>query len=189
MLRIISGKFRHRLLEVPQSENCRPTMDKIREAVFSSISNDVPNCTFLDLFSGSGAIGIEALSRGAKKVVFNEIDPSTLRTLRKNVSTYDPHFETCVILKKDWQQALIGLSGRGEIFDIVYLDPPYQMAEAVNKQAIEMMRDSGLLSSTAIVIAEQTINPEPIDGFTLRIHKYGRKILGTYKLGQEEEDK
>lgn len=68
MLRIISGKFRHRLLEVPQSKNCRPTMDKIREAVFSSISNDVPNCTFLDLFSGSGAIGIEALSRGAKKL-------------------------------------------------------------------------------------------------------------------------
>lgn len=71
-------------------------------------------------------------------------------------------------LKKDWQQALIGLSGRGEVFDIVYLDPPYQMAEAVNKQAIEMMRDSGLLSPTAIVIAEQTINPEPVDGFTLK---------------------
>lgn len=180
MLRIIAGKFRHRQLEVPQEETCRPTMDKVREAVFSSIANDIPNCTFLDLFAGSGACGIEALSRGAKKVVFNESDSSTLRTLRKNVTTYDPHFESCVILKKDWKQALIGLSGRGETFDVVYLDPPYEMSDC-NREAIIMMKDSGLLSPDAIIIAEQTKEPLPIDGFILKIHKYGRKYIGSYR--------
>lgn len=180
MLRIISGEFRHRLLEVPQAETCRPTMDKVREAVFSSINTEVPNSIFLDLFAGSGAIGIEALSRGAKKVVFNEIDASTLRTLRKNVGTYDPAHQKTVILKKDWEQALIGLSGRGEVFDLIYLDPPYEMSE-VNAKAIEMMRDSGMLSPTAICIAEQTEEPKDIEGFSLKVHKYGRKYIGTYR--------
>lgn len=160
-------------------------MDKVREAVFSSIANDVPHCTFLDLFAGSGAIGLEALSRGARKVIFNEKDPVTGRTLRKNVSTFDPRLESTTMLKKDWEQALIGLSARGEKIDIVYLDPPYEMSE-VNKKAIEMMRDEGLLNETAIAIAEQTTEPEPIDGFELKIHRYGRKYVGTYRRGDTE---
>lgn len=185
MLRIIAGRFRHRTLEVPQSEGCRPTMDKVREAVFSSIGNDVPHCVFLDLFAGSGAVGLEAFSRGAKKVIFNEKDPVTLRTLRKNVSIFDPRFENTVILKKEWEQALIGLSGRGETIDIVYLDPPYEMSQ-VNEQAIRMMCDNGLLGETAIAIAEQTEEPKPIEGFTLKIHRYGRKYVGTYRKGDTE---
>lgn len=185
MLRIIAGEFRHRLMEIPPSENCRPTMDKVREAVFSSINSEVPNSMFLDLFAGSGAIGIEALSRGARKIVFNEVDPSTFRTLRKNVETYDPSHQKTVLLKKDWEQALISLSGRGEAFDLVYLDPPYEMGE-INAKAIERMRDSGMLSPLARCIAEQTEEPKPIEGFTLKIHRYGRKYIGTYKRKEKE---
>lgn len=185
MLRIIAGKFRHRLLEVPFSEACRPTMDKVREAVFSSLSNDVPNACFLDLFAGSGAIGIEAISRGAKKVFFNEPDPSTYRTLRKNVSTYDPSFKSSVLLKKDWHQALIGLSGRGEVFDVVYLDPPYEMGREVNEKAILFLKEEGLLSPGGVAVAEQLEEPEEIEGFTLRVHRYGRKFVGAYR---REED-
>lgn len=178
MIRIIAGEFRHRTLKIPEAETCRPTMDRVREAVFSSIREKVPNSSFLDLFAGSGAVGLEALSRGAKKVIFNEIDKGTLRTLTQNVLTFDPKQQKTVIMRKDYVDALPFLSAKGDVFDIVYLDPPYALQK--NKEIIEAMVNQGLLAKGALAVAEQTEEPEPIEGFALKIHKYGKKYIGTY---------
>ena len=180
MIRIISGQFRHRHLEIPESEECRPTMDKIREAVFSSIADQVERSAFLDLFAGSGAVGLEAYSRGDKRVVFNEKNTQIMRTLTRNIDTFDPERAVCTTIKKDYSDCLTQLASRGLTFDLVYLDPPYALQ--VNTQIIQRLRSDGLLNPGATVIAEQTTEPEEIEGFTLKAKKYGKKHVGFYTL-------
>lgn len=180
MLRIIAGEFRHRQLAIPDVETCRPTMDKIREAVFSSISEKVIGSEFLDLFAGSGAIGIEALSRGAKEVYLNEKDPKVMKYLSKNVLTFDPVQRKTILMKKDYNDCLNHLAGKGKVLDIVYLDPPYELKE--NQNILITLRKLGLLKPGSIVLAEQLESPIEMEGFNLKIHKYGRKFIGTYTL-------
>ncbi len=179
MLRIIGGEFRHRRLAIPDAEVSRPTMDKVREAVFSSIREKVPNAVFLDLFAGSGAVGLEALSRGASFVYFNEKDGRVLKVLLKNAETFDPERSKTVIMRKDYLDALRFLSGKGRTFDIVYLDPPY--AIKTNAATIAFLNQANLLNAGALVIAEQTDMPVAIAGFALKTHKYGRKFIGVYE--------
>ena len=180
MIRIIGGEFRHRHLEIPQSEDCRPTMDKIRESVFSSLGEKVINSTFLDLFAGSGAVGLEALSRGARKVVFNEKSSQTMRTLVKNIDLFDKDRERCTTIKKDYNDAITQLAGRGVVFDIVYLDPPYALD--VNDQIIERLKETGLIVPGSVVVSEQQKPLEEIPGFLLKAKKYGKKHVGMYTL-------
>lgn len=180
MIRIIGGEFRHRTLKLPADPDiCRPTMDKVREAVFSSLREDVPACHFLDLFAGSGAVGLEALSRGAAKVVFNEKDSKIIRVLTENIRTFDPNYEKCVSLKKDWSDALIQLARKNDVFDVVYLDPPYALD--INPQIIARMSELGLLAPDAVVVAEQNTPLAEIDGFVLKAKKYGKKNVGIYR--------
>jgi len=178
MIRIISGEFRHRQLSIPDSENCRPTMDKVREAVFSSLAEKVINSTFLDLFAGSGAIGLEALSRGAKKVFFNEKDSKVMKYLSKNVLLLDPSQSKTIIIKKDYIDCINHLAQKNNVFDIVYLDPPYDLKENVN--IIVKLKELKLIKPGSIVVAEQVDVPNEIESFSLKIHKYGRKYIGTY---------
>lgn len=180
MIRIIGGEFRHRHLEIPQSEDCRPTMDKVREAVFSSLGEKVINSSFLDLFAGSGAVGLEALSRGAKRVVFNEKNTQIMRTLTRNIDTFDPARRVCTTIKKDYGDCLTQLASRGLTFDVVYLDPPYALQ--VNAQIIQRLASDGLLEPGAVVIAEQTSELAEIPGFTLKAKKYGKKHVGIYTM-------
>lgn len=180
MIRIVAGEFRHRVLTVPDVETCRPTMDKVREAAFSSLQEKVINSTFLDLFAGSGAIGLEALSRGAKRVFFNEKDPKVMKYLSKNVLLLDPKQEKTIILKKDYNDCLTHLANKGNVFDIVYLDPPYDMKE--NSNIIQQMIKLSLIKPGSIVLVEQIDKPIELPSFALKIHKYGRKFVGTYTL-------
>lgn len=180
MIRIIGGEFRHRHLAIPEVEGCRPTMDKVREAVFSSLGEKVIGSTFLDLFAGSGAVGIEALSRGAEKVIFNEKNPQVLRYLNTNVSEFDPDRKKTLVLRKDYSDCLRYLASRGFRFDVVYLDPPYEMN--VNRDIATRMRDEGLLAEGAIVIFEEERDLEELDGFSLKAKRYGHKRIGFYTL-------
>lgn len=180
MLRIIGGEFRHRKLALPEVETSRPTMDKVREAVFSSIHEKVPNSVFLDLFAGSGAVGLEALSRGSSKVFFNEIDRKVQKTLVKNILTFDSERKSTVLLSKDYADAIRYLSDKGQKFDIVYMDPPYSFGEI--SKIVTSLYQNGLLNPKALAIVEETIEPVSLPNFVLKVHRYGKKYIGTYEL-------
>ncbi len=124
-MRIIGGELKGRKLFRPEDEGVRPTSDKVRGAIFSTIAPDIVDAAFLDGFAGSGAMGIEAVSRGAKHATFLDINPKSIALTKKNV--YNCHIEDkCCVLKLDFFKFLDETTAK---FDIIFIDPPYAMAE------------------------------------------------------------
>jgi len=123
-LRIIAGEFRGRRLKTPKGKQVRPTSDRVREAVFSILAQHVRGARVLDLFAGTGALGLEALSRGAESVVFVEQNRETAQILRSNLTRCAVRQKSCV-LQQDVLRALGTLSRQGARFDLVFMDPPY----------------------------------------------------------------
>ena len=121
-MRIVAGKYRGRTLLAFDGDKIRPTSDKARESLFNILQLKVPNAKFLDLFCGTGAMGIEALSRGAKKVVFNDFSRESLTLLKKNLEK--------VKVEEDYEivnfDAVNFLRNTTEKFDVIFLDPPYK---------------------------------------------------------------
>lgn len=182
MLRIIGGKYRRRQLKIPSSTTTRPTMDKIREAVFSSLNFDIANSVFLDLFAGSGAVGLEALSRGSSKVYMNELDRNVYKILLDNVRAIDEE-KKVILSKMDYVQCLNSMKNNGVMLDIVYLDPPYRMK--ITKDILHYLHENNMLNPSALVILEALEVPEEIEGFELKTYKYGSKYIGKYRLNKE----
>jgi len=120
--RIIGGKFRGKKLVGMSNEKTRPTKDKVREAIFNIIGNKIRDATALDVFAGSGAMGIEAISRGAKHVTFNDIDSEAIKVIKQNLSAIK--VENVLVFQKDYYALLSILPDK---YDIVFLDPPYDM--------------------------------------------------------------
>ncbi|QDF64908.1 16S rRNA (guanine(966)-N(2))-methyltransferase RsmD [Mycoplasma nasistruthionis] len=149
MLRIVAGKFRHLQITQPDLKTTRPTMDKVREAIFSSIQFELPNAVFLDLFAGSGAFAIEAISREAKAAIAVENNKETFSILRENVlktksnQLFDLHYKGALDYLKISKQK----------FDIVFIDPPYVEYELINQCLIEL-KQRDLLSENFTVIIE-----------------------------------
>ena len=182
-MRVIAGSHRGRRLSGPQGTTLRPTSDKVREAIFSILGTQVSGGRFLDLYAGTGAIGIEALSRGASAVTFVESDPSAMQLLQKNLRTCQlldraqVHVgQTSTFLKrKDWW------SGP---YDILFADPPYAALDEIDI-LIHAWRP-GLLSEHAAVIIEQDSRvelPASIDHATLvRRYQYGDTALYLYSV-------
>lgn len=176
MIRIISGTYKGRYLNIPDSKTTRPTTDKVKQAVFSIISNYIKDATFLDLFAGSGSIGIEAISRGAKKTYLNEKDFKAFKIIVKNIDSLDIDSSSYQLCNKDYRLFL--KKYKDVLFDIIYLDPPYRFK--VNQDIIKYMSDNDLLSSNAIIISEQDNKNAPLDGFIFKEYKYGEKFVGIY---------
>lgn len=145
-MRIISGIYRGRRLPELKEEGVRPTLDRVRENLFNILSTKVKDCAFLDLFSGSGAIGFEALSRGASRVVFCERSQKIASHIRKSAEMLNisPEIYVC-----DYKVAISRL--KGDVFDIVYLDPPYDYEE---KDVLKALSDSEILNSDTQIIYE-----------------------------------
>jgi 16S rRNA (guanine966-N2)-methyltransferase len=124
-MRIIGGEFRSRLIEIPKGVEIRPTQDKVRQAIFNVLGNDLTGLNVLELFAGSGAFGIEAISRGARYVTFVDNNSICIKTIRKNLESLgveDGKFELI------WANALSILSRlekEGNAYDLIFLDPPY----------------------------------------------------------------
>ena len=136
-MRVIAGTARHMVLTAPEGKDTRPTQDGIRETLFNILQMDTAGSVFLDLCAGSGAIGIEALSRGAKKAYFAELSPKALKHLIKNLET-TKFTDKAVVLKSD---VIVSFSRiREEEADIIYLDPPYEsgLYEPVLKELLKM---------------------------------------------------
>ncbi len=163
-MRIVAGKYRHRLIEYPNdAEHIRPTKDRIREALFSSLG-DISHLTVLDLYAGSGAMGIEAISRGAEKCVFVDNNKIAFNTVKKNLNNLGiENYE--FIFANDFD-ALIKMKEKGYKFDIVILDPPYKSETYI--EVINYLINNDLCASNARIITECN---HPLDFSTISISK------------------
>lgn len=177
MIRIIAGKYKGRFLKVPDSKTTRPTMDKVRQAIFSALKDKVEDSIFLDLFAGSGSIGLEAISRGCKECYFIEKDPKTFKTLKENALSFSDDQDKIHLIFKDYRLFLKKASDVK--FDIVYLDPPYRYK--INKDIIIYLDKFSKLASEAIIISEQDNKNEEIEGFEMKEYRYGQKFVSIYR--------
>lgn len=148
-MRVIAGTARSIPLKTPKGDKTRPTIDKHKETLFNCLSDRLYDCVFVDLFSGSGGIGIEALSRGAKKAYFVENDKEALGCIRDNLAKTRLG-ERAAVLNRDVKSAVA--SGLVEKADIIFLDPPFAMhAEA---EIIPLIMEKNLLKEDGIIVAE-----------------------------------
>lgn len=180
-MRIISGRARGTKLYTLEGTTTRPTLDRVKEPLFNIINFDLQDANVLDLFAGSGALGLEAVSRGAKKVVFSENNYKAIEIVEKNISKTKFENET-ILIKKDFEKALDEIKKKDIKFDIVFLDPPYKM-NYIYKSLVKIL-DLKLLNEGAIFIVEtdepdrvhtEINNVEGISIFDER--KYGRVTL------------
>ena len=154
-MRVIAGIARSLPLKTPEGMDTRPTTDRIKETLFNILQNDVPGSVFLDLYAGSGGIGIEASSRGAKKVYFIENAPGAIACIGQNV-TFTKFMEKAVILKQD---AVAGLSlVRESHVDIVFLDPPY--GEGQDRRVLQALRNMPYIDEETLIIVEEKLDAD-----------------------------
>lgn len=171
-MKITSGKYKFRNIEVPKG--IRPTTGKVREAVFSMIAQWLPEAEVLDLFAGSGAMGLEALSRGAARCTFAEADRRNMKVLQGNIHNCEAEGLSRVI-GGDYASAIERMAGDRQkpVFDVVILDPPYDRVEYYGT-ALDLLQQNGLISDSCIVICE---------------HLYDNKLLDTYGNLQKIKEK
>ncbi|WP_330404487.1 16S rRNA (guanine(966)-N(2))-methyltransferase RsmD [Vallitalea okinawensis] len=182
-LRVISGTAKSIQLVTPEGNKTRPTTDRIKETLFNMINFDLPGATFLDLFSGSGAMGIEALSRGAKKVVFIDNHHEALACIQQNLNK-TKLFDKATVVQGDVVNKLQYLGDQGENFDIIFMDPPYK-SDLID-QSLSLIRDNHLLNDQGFIIVEHSsedfISEE---GFNIYKEKKYKTTTMTF-LSQEE---
>lgn len=148
-MRVIAGTARRLLLKTPEGMDTRPTTDRIKETLFNMLMPYLSGAVFLDLFSGSGGIGIEAISRGAKKVYFVENSQKAVNCITDNVE-HTRFEEQAVILKQDVFAALRG-SIRDDV-DVIFMDPPYN--QQYEKKALEILRDASYVTEETLIVIE-----------------------------------
>ncbi|MDD4110600.1 MAG: 16S rRNA (guanine(966)-N(2))-methyltransferase RsmD [Clostridia bacterium] len=189
-MRIIAGKFKGRKIDFVSNEKTRPTADMVREAFFCKIQFEITNSTFLDLFAGSGSIGLEALSRGAKIVYFVENDRKNYEIIKTNLKKlYGEDYEnyakeqgqTIHLILSDFSKFLDNIKlNSGNKFDFVYIDPPYE--SEYYKLALEKLKNNKLITNESMVICEGR-SPLTFENYKLISQKkYGIKILSYLKF-------
>ena len=178
-MRVITGKARGIQLKTPDGMLTRPTADRVKEALFSIINFDIPNAAVLDLFGGTGQLGIEALSRGAKRGVFVDAREEACRLIRENLRRTKLTQES-VVVRSDYMQFLNRCTER---FAIIFLDPPY--AETYLENAIKRIAEIDILQTDGIIVAERPVGKElpwEFDGYQRsKDYKYGKTLLTIYR--------
>ncbi len=158
MVRIIAGTARGRKLETLEGMETRPTLDRVKEAVFGSLQFRIPYAAVLDLFAGSGNLGLEAASRGAKRVVLNDRNPACIAIIRRNIETLG-FSGVARTMNLDYASAIDRLSEEGEAFDMAFLDPPYR--EGLSEDAVRRLFGSHLILPGGIVVLEHAADLPP----------------------------
>ena len=178
-MRVITGKARGVQLKTPDGMTTRPTADRVKEALFSIIQFEVPMARVLDLFGGTGQLGIEALSRGAKSAVFVDAGEPACRLIKENLRRTKMESDAKVI-RADY---LDYLKRCRETFDIIFLDPPY--AEVFLENALKCITEIDILQSGGIIVTERPLEKElpwEFEGFTRsKDYKYGKTVLTIYR--------
>jgi len=152
-MRIIAGTARSLPLKTIDGVDTRPTTDRIKETLFNMLQQEVPSAYFLDLFAGSGQIGLEALSRGAKFAVFVENNKKAAACIEDNIR-FTKFSEQSKLISSDVMTALRSLEGKYQ-FDIIFMDPPYN--QELEKQVLTFLKDSSLVHEDTLIIAEASL--------------------------------
>ncbi|MDD2337321.1 MAG: 16S rRNA (guanine(966)-N(2))-methyltransferase RsmD [Geobacteraceae bacterium] len=153
-MRVIGGSSRGRRLQTPRGLSIRPTSDKVKESLFNilaGILGPLDECAVLDIFAGTGNLGIEALSRGAKSAVFVDNSRESTTIIAKNLSSTGFRDRSRVILK-DFCQALGMLESAGDVFQLIFFDPPYQ--KGLTERCLEQLRKSSIIDGQTVIVAE-----------------------------------
>ena len=155
-MRIIAGTARSLPLRAPEGMDTRPTSDQIKETLFNMLQYDIPGCYFLDLFAGSGQIGLESLSRGGEYSVFVENNRKAAKCIEENIK-FTKFDKNARLVVSDVVSALYTLEGKYK-FDIVFMDPPYD--KLLEKQVLEYLKDSSLITEDTLIIAEASFETD-----------------------------
>jgi len=181
-LRIIAGRSKGRILESIKGRNTRPTSDKVKGAIFNIVQSRIPDSIVLDLFAGTGNLGLEALSRGASKAVFIDKDINAIRTIRKNCDNLG-YQDQAEINRNDAARGLTELAKRDILFDIVFMDPPY--GKDYEEPLLQLINETNILHNDGIVIIEhdfKTALPERKAGLCrYDFRKYGGTGVSFYR--------
>lgn len=156
-MNVVAGSVRGFKLVTPKGNNTRPTSNRIKETLFNIIQWDVQRCRFLDLFSGSGGIGIEALSRGADMAVFVEKDREAVACIKENIK-HTKMQEKSQVMAMDVMQALRSLNNRGQAFDIIFMDPPYR--KDIEGSIVPYLLQSDLVKEGTLIIVETALDTD-----------------------------
>ena len=185
-MRVITGKARGVVLETPEGMLTRPTSDRVKEALFSIIQFELPGAKVLDLFGGTGQLGIEALSRGASEAVFVDAREDACKLIRENLRRTKMEQQGKVV-RADYMDYLQRCR---EKFEIILLDPPY--AEVFLENSLKMITEIDILQYGGIIVAERPVEKElpwEFPGFSRsRDYKYGKTLLTLYRREQPCEE-
>lgn len=176
-MRIISGKYKGKKLDGYNINGTRPTMDRVKESLFGMIQSKIKNSVCLDLFAGSGSLGLEAISNGADKCYFVDNNILVIKTLIKSLTTLNS--KDGIVLLNDYKKALENFASENKKFDIIFLDPPYRLNLVTD--CLKQIRDLNLLNTEGIIICEY--ENEQIDFNFYKLYKekkYGTKNIKIY---------
>ena len=181
-MRIIAGKAKGRKLIPPATMETRPTLDRVKEAMFSMIQGYIPEGIVVDVFAGTGSLGLEAASRGAKEVYLIDKSSVTFPLLKENVENLK-FSDFCYTLNMDSYDALRLLSKKGKKFDIIFIDPPY--CKEMIPEAIKIIKENDMLQEDGIIVTKIDSIEEIYDGYEniklTRSKKYGNTTVCFYK--------
>ena len=179
MTRIVAGAFKGRRLGTPPGQGTRPTSDRVREALFGALG-ELTGVRFADLYAGSGAVGLEAASRGAAHVLLVEADPRAGRVIRDNIALLKAG-DVARFAPSRVESVLLGGPGTGGPFDVIFADPPYETGEPEVAAVLRNLVEQRWLAADALVVIERSIrSPEPawVNGITgERSRRYGETVL------------
>ncbi len=186
-MRVIAGTYKSRLLAAPRGLSVRPTGDRARESLFAVLGEEVREGPFLDLFAGTGAVGLEALSRGAPAAIFVERDRAALAALRRNVGSLHAE-DLCRILPLDWRAALSRLAAEGADFTAVFADPPYDgglaAASLLSEDLGAILRPGGIL---VVEHRRKSTLPDPPGHLSpARRLEAGEAVFSIYRKGEKD---
>ncbi len=186
-MRVIAGRLRGRPLKAPQGqETTRPTSDRVREATFSMLG-ELDGTVALDLFAGTGALGIEALSRGAERVVFVERDAAALRALRANLGRLGLVAPEAEVREGDAFAALRNARARGETYDLVFIDPPYGHAREL-EGGLSALLPALLAPGARVVVESNRRAPLQLPLAAARERRYGDTVITIHRHVIEGDD-
>lgn len=184
-MRIIAGKARGRKLIPPATMETRPTLDRVKEAMFSSIYGYIQDSIVIDVFAGTGSLGLEAASRGAKEVYLIDKSSVTFPLLKENVKNLK--FEDfCIPLNMDSYEALNLLANKEKVFDLIFIDPPY--CKEMIPEAMRIVKEKNLLKKDGIIVTKIDSIEEIYSGYEdialIKSKKYGNTTVCYYKYSE-----
>lgn len=187
-MRIIAGAFRGRRLHTPRGDRIRPTIDRVREAIFNIIASEIADAKVLDLFAGTGAMGLEALSRGARRAVFVDQSPEAVRLIRANAELCGASGESQII-HDTVPSAVRRLAAKNELFDLIFIDPPYGKGHV--EKTLVLLDD--IAETGALIVAEHYVKdgpPAKLDVWTrIQERRYGDTLISIYCRGFDTEER